>query len=51
MAQPNVGKQGDQVMDEEQQQTDAGQKNSYSFQIGPEHRELDLRKEETDSGL
>lgn len=33
-------------MGEEQQQTDEGQENSNSFQIGPEDRELDLRREE-----
>lgn len=43
-AQPVVGEQGDQVMGKEEQQTDAGQNHSDGFQIGPEHRRLNLKR-------
>lgn len=42
-AQPVVGEEGDQVMGEEQQQTDDGQKDTNGLQVGPEDRQLDLR--------
>lgn len=44
-AEPVVGEDGDQVMGEEQQQTDEGQNHTDGFHIGPEDRQLDLREE------
>lgn len=45
-AEPVVGIEGDHVMGEEEEETGAGQKHSDGFQIGPKHRQLDLREEE-----
>lgn len=38
-------------MGEEQQETDEGQENSDGFQIGPEHRQSDLGREERTAAL
>lgn len=44
-AEPVVGIEGDHMMGEEEEETGAGQKHSDGFQIGPKHRQLDLREE------
>lgn len=39
------------MVGEEHQQTDAGQKDSDGFQIGPEHRELHLWRDRRPAGI
>lgn len=43
-AQPVVGKHGQQVVAEEKQQADGGQKHADGFQVGAEDGQFDLRR-------